>query len=53
VSVPVPWDQGKTLWGHGVGMSATGALGMAADGYTYDKILKYFYTGIELRKAYK
>jgi peptidoglycan hydrolase-like amidase len=34
-------------------MSATGALGMAADGYTYDKILKYFYTGIELRKAYK
>jgi hypothetical protein len=53
VSVPVPWDQGKTLWGHGVGMSATGALGMAADGYTYDKILKYFYSGIELRKAYK
>ncbi|MFH1621024.1 MAG: SpoIID/LytB domain-containing protein [Patescibacteria group bacterium] len=53
VSVPVPWDAGRTLWGHGVGLSATGALGMAADGYTYDQILKYFYTGIELRKAYK
>ncbi len=53
VSVPVPWDNGKTLWGHGVGLSATGALGMAADGKTYDQILKHFYTGIELRKAYK
>jgi stage II sporulation protein D len=53
VSVPVPWDQGKTLWGHGVGMSATGALGMAAEGKTYDQILKHFYTGIELRRIYK
>lgn len=53
VSVPVPWDQGKTLWGHGVGMSATGALGMANDGKKYDEILTYFYRGIELRKAYK
>lgn len=53
IGVPVPWDQGKTLWGHGVGMSATGALGMAADGWTYDRMLKYFYTGIELRQIYK
>lgn len=53
VSVPVPWDQGKTLWGHGVGLSATGALGMAADGKTYDQILKHFYTGIELRQIYR
>lgn len=53
VSVPVPWDVGKTLWGHGVGMSATGALGAAADGWTYDRILKHFYTGIELRRIYK
>ncbi len=53
VSVPVPWDAGRTLWGHGVGLSATGALGMAAEGKTYDQILKHFYTGIELRKAYK
>jgi stage II sporulation protein D len=53
VSVPVPWDQGKTLWGHGVGMSASGAVGMAADGKTYDEILRYFYRGTELRRAYK
>jgi hypothetical protein len=53
VSVPVPWDQGKTLWGHGVGLSATGALGMAADGKRYDEILRYFYQQTELRKAYK
>jgi hypothetical protein len=53
VSVPVPWDQGKTLWGHGVGLSATGALGMAAEGKTYEQILKHFYTGIELRRFYK
>lgn len=53
VSVPVPWDNGRTLWGHGVGMSATGAIGMDNAGYTYDQILKHFYTGIELMQAYK
>ncbi len=53
VSVFVPWDQGKILWGHGVGMSATGALGMANDGRRYDDILKYFYTGIQLMLVYK
>lgn len=47
-SVPVPWDQGKTLWGHGVGMSATGALAMAKEGKTWKEILQYFYQGIEL-----
>ncbi len=53
-SVSVPWDNGKTLWGHGVGMSATGALQMdAKDGYTYDRILSYFYTGTVLMKFYK
>ncbi len=53
ISVPVPWDQGRTLWGHGVGMSASGALGMANDGRKYDEILRYFYTGIELRRAFR
>jgi peptidoglycan hydrolase-like amidase len=53
VSVPVPQDQGKTLWGHGVGMSASGALGMANEGKRYDQILGYFYQGTELRKAYR
>jgi len=48
--VDVPWDDGKTLWGHGIGMSASGALGMANDGYEWDDILKYFYTGIEVEQ---
>lgn len=55
VSVPVPWDAAKnrTLWGHGVGMSATGALDAANDGWDWQRILKYFYTGIELTQVYK
>lgn len=53
IGVPVPEDQGRTLWGHGVGMSASGALSMANAGQTYDRILKHFYTGIELRRAYQ
>jgi hypothetical protein len=54
IGKPVPQDAGKTLWGHGVGMSASGALAMAAhEGKLYDEILKYFYTGIELKRFYK
>lgn len=34
--------------GHGVGMSQYGANDMAKKGYTYDQILKKYYTGIEL-----
>jgi len=52
VSVPAPHDVGQTLWGHGVGMSASDALGWANDGKTYDWILKYFYTGTVLKKIY-
>jgi len=37
-------------YGHGVGMSQYGALGMAKEGYTYDKILKYYYQGTEIKK---
>ncbi len=51
-SVPAPHDAGKTLWGHGVGMSAADALGWAVDGMTYDWILKYFYTGTVLKRIY-
>lgn len=35
-------------FGHGVGMSQTGAAGMADEGHTYQEILKHYYTGIEL-----
>jgi stage II sporulation protein D len=52
-SVAVPCDVGKTLWGHGVGMSASGGLCMAKEGKTYDEILKYFYTGVDLEKRWE
>ena len=31
-------------------MSQYGAQGMALEGYSYEKILKYYYTGIEIKK---
>ena len=37
-------------YGHGVGMSQYGAQGMALEGYKYDEILKYYYTGVEIKK---
>ncbi len=52
-SVPTPCDQGKTLWGHGVGMSASAALCMANEGEKWDDILKYFYTGVTLNRLWK
>ena len=35
-------------YGHGVGMSQWGARGMAENGFTYDQILKHYFTGIVL-----
>ena len=35
-------------WGHGVGMCQNGAFGMALSGETYDRILRHYYTGIEI-----
>ena len=37
-----------TGYGHGVGMSQTGADSMAKQGYKYDEIIKHFYTGVEI-----
>jgi len=39
-------------WGHGVGMCQVGAYGLAKQGWTYEQILKAYYTGIELTKMY-
>jgi stage II sporulation protein D len=38
--------------GHGVGLSQWGAKGMAGAGYTYREILRHYYPGTELEKAY-
>lgn len=37
-------------YGHGVGMSQYGANEYAKKGYTYDRILKHYYTGITIKK---
>ncbi len=37
-------------FGHGVGMSQYGALGMAKEGYNYQEILKHYYQGTEIKK---
>jgi stage II sporulation protein D len=37
-------------WGHGTGMCQVGAYGMAFRGWTFDRILKHYYTGVELTK---
>jgi stage II sporulation protein D len=39
-------------WGHGVGMCQVGAYGLAKQGLSYEKILKAYYTGIELTRMY-
>ncbi len=39
-------------WGHGVGLCQVGAYGMARSGSSYEEILKTYYRGVELRKAY-
>lgn len=35
-------------WGHSVGMSQWGAYGMAQQGFGYEDILKFYFTGIEI-----
>ena len=35
-------------YGHGVGMSQTGADSMAKQGKCYDEIIKHYYTGVEI-----
>ena len=35
-------------YGHGVGMSQTGADSMAKSGSNYEEIVKHFYTGVEI-----
>lgn len=36
-------------YGHGIGMSQSGAKGMAEAGFSYKDILKHYFTGVEVR----
>ncbi|HLW47662.1 MAG TPA: SpoIID/LytB domain-containing protein [bacterium] len=38
--------------GHGVGLDQWGARAMAARGFTYEQILKYYYTGVMIEPRY-
>lgn len=39
-------------WGHGLGMSQWGAAGMATNGYSFQDILQYYYTDVDLVQNY-
>lgn len=39
-------------WGNNVGMSQYGARALAEMGRTYEEIIKYYYTGVEVGNAY-
>lgn len=52
-SVACPYDEGKRMWGHGVGMSTQDATARASkEGWTYDQILRYYYSDTALEKMY-
>ncbi len=51
-SVDDSYCDGGGFLGHGVGMSGCGAHGMAKQGFTYEQILKHYYTGIQLINLY-
>lgn len=47
------YDKGKTMNGHGVGMSNADAGQRASkDGWNYLQILKHYYTGVEVEKVF-
>jgi len=37
-------------WGHGTGMCQVGAYGMAFRGWTFDRILRHYYTGVDVTR---
>jgi stage II sporulation protein D len=39
-------------WGHGVGMCQVGAYGLAKQGFSFEQILKTYYSGIEITRLY-
>lgn len=39
-------------WGHGVGMCQYGAYGLAKMGVKAEEIIKHYYTGVDITKAY-
>jgi stage II sporulation protein D len=46
------WEAWGGGWGHGTGMSQTGAAGMAEKGRTFQEILAHYYQGVVLEKRW-
>ncbi|MHB9133196.1 MAG: SpoIID/LytB domain-containing protein [Armatimonadota bacterium] len=46
--VPVVFAFWGAGWGHGLGMCQVGAVGLADEGWTYDKILTHYYHGVNI-----
>ncbi len=38
-------------FGHGVGLSQLGAVGMALEGYSFEEILQHYFSGCEIRRV--
>ena len=38
--------------GHGVGMCQSGAIGMASEGFSAERILEHYYPGVKLARIY-
>ena len=52
-SVETPYTKDLAKWGHGVGIDQQDAKARAEKlGWTYDQILKYYYSGINIEKIY-
>ena len=47
-NIPVVFALWGAGWGHGIGMCQVGAVGLAEQGWTYDKILAYYYKGVSV-----
>ncbi|WP_061962843.1 SpoIID/LytB domain-containing protein [Demequina aurantiaca] len=50
-SIPSSFTVSGSGWGHGVGMSAWGALGMAKEGSSATQILQHYFTGTKVQEA--
>ena len=54
VPVTAEYDNGRRLFGHGVGMSQRDAAYRAdEEGSTWEELIKHYYTGVEIEKIYK
>lgn len=53
VSVRAEYDAGRSMFGHGVGMSQRdAAIRAEKEGLSWEELLKYYYTGVEIEKIY-